>query len=511
MKSGFNFAKNIIADSVKKGIDYGNEKIKQTNEKYKESKEKQQEIKRVETAIKNFEQVWNTSIELRKKDIDGIAEKINIKNKKLINAVERLQRIVNYFTVYDNDCKVNEEIFHKNTVEASAAENIRLKSEAETVKKGVMAGAGTLGAVLTGVAAVGTAGTGTAISSLSGSAFLSASLAKLGGGTLAAGGLGVMGGLAVAGALFTVPTIATVFYLWTKDTEEKYGKAKEYEAKLAEEKQKLKELLREYGAIYNNLVTFDYILKRGIKLIENCCLILELEPAGSDYSRIIGLLKNVEIMTNAIADTVIVDEEGKLNPQVASQLKKLEENTENLTEQTGYFIYTHNYKDLFKDNEHKIRVIENEEIQQMLYKTLAEAKYEICISCPWLSEWIKRNEHKILDRIGEALKRGVNFKIICGLGCDLAYGPDNRYETTKAVRAHMLKEFEDRSVYKGRIVFHEENTHFKILICDESYYILTSYNFLSFKGYGGRDNRLEGGEYSENKTILREHKKKFDF
>lgn len=52
--------------------------------------------------------------------------------------------------------------------------------------------------VVTGVVgAFGTAGTGTAISSLSGAAATKATLAWLGGGTLAAGGFGITGGAVV--------------------------------------------------------------------------------------------------------------------------------------------------------------------------------------------------------------------------------------------------------------------------------------------------------------------------
>ena len=51
------------------------------------------------------------------------------------------------------------------------------------------------------VATVGTASTGTAISSLSGVAATNATLAWLGGGTLAAGGLGMAGGAIVLGAI----------------------------------------------------------------------------------------------------------------------------------------------------------------------------------------------------------------------------------------------------------------------------------------------------------------------
>ena len=57
------------------------------------------------------------------------------------------------------------------------------------------------------VTTVGTASTGTAISSLSGVAARNATLAWLGGGTLAAGGLGIAGGAIVLGAIGIAGTV----------------------------------------------------------------------------------------------------------------------------------------------------------------------------------------------------------------------------------------------------------------------------------------------------------------
>lgn len=57
------------------------------------------------------------------------------------------------------------------------------------------------------VAAWGTASTGTAIGSLSGAAATNATLAWFGGGSLAAGGLGVTGGICVLGGIVAIPVL----------------------------------------------------------------------------------------------------------------------------------------------------------------------------------------------------------------------------------------------------------------------------------------------------------------
>jgi hypothetical protein len=75
------------------------------------------------------------------------------------------------------------------------------------IASAVGAAASAQAAALWGVSAFASASTGTAISSLSGAAAQSATLAWLGGGSLAAGGGGVVAGGAVLGLVMIVPAI----------------------------------------------------------------------------------------------------------------------------------------------------------------------------------------------------------------------------------------------------------------------------------------------------------------
>ena len=77
----------------------------------------------------------------------------------------------------------------------------RVTKKVGRVAARVAGGAGAPAVVSTLVASLGTASTGTAISTLSGAALTKATLAWLGGGALAAGGLGVAGGVVVLGAI----------------------------------------------------------------------------------------------------------------------------------------------------------------------------------------------------------------------------------------------------------------------------------------------------------------------
>ena len=95
-----------------------------------------------------------------------------------------------------------------------AAEVLELRQITAAMAELVGGGAGALGAgALAGLAAYGSVGlvasasTGTAISTLSGVAASNATLAWLGGGSLAAGGLGVTGGMVVLGGVVAVPVL----------------------------------------------------------------------------------------------------------------------------------------------------------------------------------------------------------------------------------------------------------------------------------------------------------------
>lgn len=109
----------------------------------------------------------------------------------------------------------------------------------------VKAGASSLGAgALAGIASYGgammfaSASTGTAIASLSGVAATNATLAWFGGGSLAAGGLGMAGGAVVLGGIVAGPVLAVAGFIMSAKSEENLANAKKTysEASLAAEK-----------------------------------------------------------------------------------------------------------------------------------------------------------------------------------------------------------------------------------------------------------------------------------
>lgn len=98
-------------------------------------------------------------------------------------------------------------------IQITSGEILEIRDAAIHMKEVVGGAAGALGSgALAGLAAYGSVGlasasTGTAIAGLSGAAATNATLAWLGGGSLAAGGLGIAGGTAVLGGIVAAPVL----------------------------------------------------------------------------------------------------------------------------------------------------------------------------------------------------------------------------------------------------------------------------------------------------------------
>lgn len=102
------------------------------------------------------------------------------------------------------------------------------KGAAQSVVAGVATGAGAVAAAT----AVGSASTGVALTTLSGAAAHSALLAFFGGGSLAAGGLGMAGGTLVLGGIFVAPAAAVAALIASSKGHEALTKAHEYSAQI---------------------------------------------------------------------------------------------------------------------------------------------------------------------------------------------------------------------------------------------------------------------------------------
>lgn len=202
---------------------------------------------------------------------------------------------------------------------------------------GVMAGALTAFGAYGAAGALATASTGTAIASLSGAAATNATLAFFGGGSLAAGGLGMAGGTAVLGGLVAGPALAVLgFVVGAKASKNldaanaNWAKAKEFEEEIKTASD-LCNGIRKRSAMFNRFLirlqtVFDPLVYEMTEIINN---------KGTDFRRFsdeekqcVASAMSLAGAIKAILDTPILDESGKLTEEsgviIENTQKKIE-------------------------------------------------------------------------------------------------------------------------------------------------------------------------------------------
>ncbi|MDC2952643.1 phospholipase D-like domain-containing protein [Streptomyces heilongjiangensis] len=130
-----------------------------------------------------------------------------------------------------------------------------------------------------------------------------------------------------------------------------------------------------------------------------------------------------------------------------------------------------------------VRVLEVHEHAPLLARALLSSSSRLLIVSPWIRAAIVDKE--FLDNLRKLLEAGVNVVIGYGIGDD------------KSAREH------DRQAEKQlqRLAAEHENftfsrlgdTHAKVLVSDDSYAVVTSFNWLSFRGDPNRPFRDERG------------------
>ncbi len=189
------------------------------------------------------------------------------------------------------------------------------------------AASGAIGGALTAFGAwsaagtLATASTGTAIASLSGAAATNATLAFFGGGSLAAGGLGMAGGAAVLGGLVAGPALAVVGFIVgakaSKQKDEAYSnlaKAKQIAEELDTAKCLCDAIKIRANLFYYLLIRLDSVFSPLVYELEKI-----LSAAGTDYQAYNDDQKKTVAAAlawagtiKAILDTPILAEDGSL-------------------------------------------------------------------------------------------------------------------------------------------------------------------------------------------------------
>ena len=105
--------------------------------------------------------------------------------------------------------------------------------------------------------------------------------------------------------------------------------------------------------------------------------------------------------------------------------------------------------------------------------------------------------NEVLGRIERALKR--NTQVIIG------YGISKKEDSDKWI-LQRLTDIQKKKYGNKLLLVRLSNTHEKVLIKDNEYMVITSFNWLSFKGDPNKGFRQETGYYTESKEAIKQMK-----
>lgn len=126
-----------------------------------------------------------------------------------------------------------------------------------------------------------------------------------------------------------------------------------------------------------------------------------------------------------------------------------------------------------------------------LRRALGEARKRVLIVSPWIRYEVVNDE--LIGRMRKALDRGIDLWIAYGINPEGGYRPKAKGERDREAERKLRRLEQD---YPKR--FHMTrlgDTHAKVLVCDSRFSIVTSFNWLSFRGDDKLSFRDERGCY----------------
>lgn len=253
----------------------------------------------------------------------------------------------------------------KRNLNLSSRELVQMKEMSLKAGEVVAGGVGALGAgALAGVASYGgammfaSASTGTAISALSGVAATNATLAWFGGGSLAAGGLGMAGGTAVLGGLVAGPILAVGGALYEAKSRENLAEARKHYAEAKKAVAEMENAITLMNGIerlseqyYNVIIevqnrfvvildrleqeieesknsqrdTLSYKLKSIFKQVMNKEPKLDYRNLTEDQQRVVHISYQFAQVLKMLLETPLLTKEGKIDNNAYEVIENIEE------------------------------------------------------------------------------------------------------------------------------------------------------------------------------------------
>ncbi len=205
-------------------------------------------------------------------------------------------------------------------------------SLASGMASGAMAGAVTAFGAYSAAGALATASTGTAIASLSGAAATNATLAFFGGGSLAAGGLGMAGGAAVLGGLVAGPALAILGCVAGAKASANRDEAYSNLAKAKTFREEMDVALVLWIGIRKRAAMFSRFLLSLNSVFEPLIyeMALIIANKGTDFrnfsdeeKRVIAKAMSMAGAIKSILDTPLLDEKGNLSLESGVIIEKI--------------------------------------------------------------------------------------------------------------------------------------------------------------------------------------------
>jgi len=289
------------------------------------AKEKSDEAKEIYKNKNELQQATGDKLEQQQEKTKKSSEslgllKLNLQKNEIAEFLIIYERLAKLNIKGFNDSAIKfdftpEEIKSMQRVVMNASEV--LGAGVQSLTGGALAGAG----VYSSVMALGTASTTTAISSLSGVAATNATMAWLGGGSLATGGMGMAGGAMALGGFVAGPAILIMGAIADSKAEKALTEAHEFAADVDIACEKMKSQAVLLGSIAVRCNEFSTVLtelkQRLIPKLAECKVILDNYNNNLSESQE-KVFHTTFLLAKTLKDVMnisVVKDDGKLNPK----------------------------------------------------------------------------------------------------------------------------------------------------------------------------------------------------
>lgn len=234
----------------------------------------------------------------------------------------------------------------------------------------------------------------------------------------------------------------------------------------------------------NNTKVFEFDKKENINAVDDNSLISMIPQ------EIIESAKSF-----SYKDSVLERKISNLTTQldVIKERSEDDEQKESATERIR--ILQNKIEEMKNEREGADRILFTYDHRPLLLDALETAQNSIVIVSPWIKAGGLNNE--ILGRIERLLQRKT--QVIIG------YGISEKEDSDKWILSR-LSDIKKKGYGKNLHIVKLSNTHEKVLIKDNEYMVITSFNWLSFKGDPNRGFRQETGYYTESKEAIKQMK-----